>query len=304
VMGVLSVDNRLSGRAFGEADEALMLALADLAVIALDNARLYKEAEQRAEQALVYAQDLREVYKREKQQRQAMDRLRFSFLNVIGHELKTPVANIAQALEAVKDPRWGALNEKQHELMDALEKQSLYLGHLIEGLVDFAAFTAKQGALQQRLADLAPIIQQALQLALFKAQQKKVTVEGQVEDDLPPLFIDPGRVEEALNQLLDNAIKFNRQGGRVELRAVAAVGAVKVSVRDTGLGIPPAELDSIWGGFFQVGRKMEFGLEGLGLGLALTRYIVEAHGGTVEVESELEVGSTFTITLPVAEGAN
>ncbi len=300
-LGVLSVDNIQKDEPFTEVDETLLSALADYAAIAIDNARLYEDSRQRAEQALIYSSALSRSYKQERQQRLALDRLKSNFLNVIGHELKTPLTVVAQALEALSDPRRGMLNEEQGELLAIITTQAANLGSLIDGLVNFATFAAKQGALNLQRADLPPIIQNALQVAFFKAQRKNITIKTRMPDYLPPLLLDPPMMEEALHQLLDNAVKFNRQGGEIYL-GVARVGdTLRLSIKDTGRGISVDELESIWEGFVQTSYTMKRGLEGLGVGLALTRYIIEAHGGTIEVESQLGVGSHFCIILSLTE---
>ncbi len=300
-LGVLSVDNVQKNAPFTEVDETLLSALADYAAIAIDNARLYEDSRQRAEQALIYSSALSRAYKQEKQQSVALDRLKSSFLNVIGHELKTPLTVIAQALEALSDQRRGRLNEEQRQLLATIKTQAVNLGNLIDGLVNFATFAAKQGTLNLQKTDLTPIIQNAVQVALFKAQRKNITVKTRMPDRPSALLLDPPMIEEALHQLLDNAVKFNRQGGQVYLRLTRAGNTLRLSIKDTGRGIPSDELDGIWEGFIQKGDTMERGLEGLGVGLALTRYIVEAHGGTIEVESEVGVGSIFCVTLPLSE---
>lgn len=301
-LGVLSVDNIQKSAPFTEADETLLSALADYAAIAIENARLYEDSRQRAEQALVYSSALSRAYKQEKQQRLALDRLKSNFLNVIGHELKTPLTVIIQALEALSDQRRGTLNEEQCELLDTSKTQIANLGNLIDGLVNFATFAAKQGILNLQKADLTPIIQNTVAMALFKAQRKNITVKTKVPDDLPVLLLDPPMMEEALHQLLDNAVKFNCEGGEIYLRVARVGNTLRLSIKDTGRGIPADELDGIWEGFIQRSDTMKRGLEGLGVGLALTRYIVEAHGGTIEVESEVGVGSNFCIILYLTEG--
>ena len=214
VLGVLSVDNALKTQEFSDADEASLVALADYAAIALDNARLYDETRRRAQQALIYAHELNAAHKSEQHQRQALDRLRSNFLNAIGHELKTPLATILLSLEVLQDTRHGPLNPEQQELAHAVGEQARHLQRMIDGLVAFAAFNAKQGQLTLIEAPIVTVLDEARDLAVFKAKAKEIAVKERRPSRLPSLSIDAPRLMEAVGHLLDNAIKFSAPKAR------------------------------------------------------------------------------------------
>ena len=297
LIGVVEVINKKRGR-FSSADQRLLESLATFAAVAIENARLYAESNRQIQQATLYAHDLREAYVRERQQREALDRLRHSFLNVVGHELKTPLTVILQGLEALKNPQRGPLNAEQTEIVEMLDRQSSYLSRLIEGLINFATFSARQGTMQFREVAFDAVLDDALMLSRFKAERKKITLEDRRQKPLPTLSVDQERMSEAIAHLIDNAIKFSPQGSPVVVQTEADEEEVRVQVIDQGCGISPDQMDSIWDSFTQMNTSLERGLEGLGLGLAIARYIVEAHNGTITAESELGKGSTFTLRLP------
>jgi signal transduction histidine kinase len=298
LIGVVEVINKING-SFSVADQRLLESMAIFAAVAIENARLYEEARRQKQQVTQYARDLGAAYERERKQHEALDRLRHSFLNVVGHELKTPLTVILQGLEALKDARRGALSAEQAEIVEVLDYQSNYLSRLIDGLVTFARFTAHQQNIHFGLVPFDRILDDALTLTQFKAVRKRIVLEDRRQSPLPTLSIDQDRMAEAILHLIDNAIKFSPEGSRVAVEAFADVDSLVVRVIDPGSGIPANRLDSIWDGFVQMKASLERGLEGLGLGLAIARYIVEAHNGNISVESEPGKGSTFTIRLPI-----
>jgi K+-sensing histidine kinase KdpD len=299
VLGILSVDNAMKPRTFTDSDESLLISLADFAAIAIDNARLYEESQQRAEQSLVYARELDAAHKSEQQQREALDGLRSSFLNSVGHELRTPMTVILQTVEILQDTRVGPLNQDQTELIEAVFQHSRHLRRMIDGLVTFATFSAKQGQLKLVKAPLRAALDEAEELAIYAAKAKDITIHAKHPAKLPELNMDTDRLTEAIGHLLDNALKFSPSRSTINLESRVDEDLVHISVIDRGPGIPEAQLQTIWEGFQQMSSSQVRGLEGLGLGLAMTRCIVEAHGGYVTVQSTVSQGSVFTISLPL-----
>lgn len=326
LLGVLAVDNRTDGQTFSKMDEVLLAALAGYAAVAIENARLYaetdeqlkeaqmfgeasrailvenarlyKEAARRAAEATSYAKELEALRGQERQQRESLGRLRSTFLNAIGHELTTPITVMIQTVETLTDPRREALNQEQKEMVETLRQQALRLQRMVGTLVTFAGFAAKQDDIEFSLTPLDAVLDDALQLARFKVQRKEVELEDCRPEGLPNLMVDGKRLSEALVNILDNAIRLSPPRAPVILSGKVHPDQVEISVQDFGPGIPKEEQDHIWDAFVQINRSLERGLEGLGLGLAMARHIIEAHGGTVSVDSIPDHGSTFTITLP------
>lgn len=303
LIGVVEVINKRHGQ-FSIGDQRLLESLAAFAAVAIENARLYEEASQRAEQALLYARDLTTAYRQERQQREALDRLRYNFLNVIGHELKSPLAVILPGLEVLKDPRRGSLAPDQMRIVDALDQQARHLLQTINGLVNFATFYARQGTLQLKPVSPESVLDDALALSQFKAARKNIRLEERRRPPLPVLPLDSQRVAEAIAHLIDNAIKFSPEGSTVMVEAQGGDHGLEIRVIDRGCGIAANQVDAIWDSFSQLNTTPKRGLEGLGLGLAIARYVVEAHGGTISVESTPGKGSIFTIRLPAQTRAD
>jgi len=297
VIGVIEVLNREVGT-FDGADLRVLEAMARFAAVAIENARFLDEATRRAAEVTSYARDLESLRQQERQQRESLDRLRSTFLNAIGHELTTPITIMIQSVETLIDPRRGALSREQEEMAETLRQQALRLQRMIGTLITFAGFTAKQDDIKFYPTPLDAVLDDALQLARFKAQRKEVELEDCRPEWLPRLMLDGERLSEAMVNLLDNAIRFSPPRAPVILSGEVYPDRVEISVQDFGPGIPEEEQEHIWDGFVQINRSLQRGLEGLGLGLAMTRRIVEAHGGTVSVDSAPDMGSTFTITLP------
>jgi signal transduction histidine kinase len=296
-IGVVQVINKRHGQ-FSRADQRLLELLATFAAVAIENARLYEEAQRQTQQATLYAKDLSTAFQQERKRREALDQLRYSFLNVVGHELKTPLTVILQGLETLQNPQRGPMNAEQTEIVEMLERQSSYLDRLINGLVTFAAFSARQDTMRFRDVPFEVVLDDALMLCQFKAERKNIKLEDRRQETLPTLSLDKERISEAIAHLIDNAIKFSPQDNLVVVETEVENGRLSIRVIDRGCGIPDDQIDSIWDSFVQMSTSIERGLEGLGLGLATARYIIEAHNGDISVESQPGKGSTFTIRLP------
>ncbi len=297
VIGVIEVLNKAEGT-FDAADLRVLEAMARFAAVAIESARLYDEATHQATEATSYARDLESLRQQEQQQRESLDRLRSTFLNAIGHELATPISVMMQTIETLADFRRGGLSQEQREMVETLRQQAQRHQRMIGSLVTFARFTAKQDDIKFSLTPLDAVLDDAMQLARFKAQRKEIALEDCRPEGLPSLMVDGERLSEAVVNLLDNAIRLSPPRAPVILSGEVHKDQVKISVQDFGPGIPQEEQAHIWDAFVQINRSLERGLEGLGLGLTMTRYIVEAHGGTVSIDSTPDHSSTFTITLP------
>jgi two-component system sensor histidine kinase ResE len=250
------------------------------------------------QQALIYAQDLKQVIRQQRQTQAALDRLRVTFLGTVNHELRTPLALLFQTLEMLEDPRLGDLTEEQLDAVAVLRRQAQTLGRMIESLTGIAAFLSKQETVKPVMARLEVVFNDVLPLAEFKARSKNIMIETDISPNLPSFPLDVKQMEEALTQLLDNAIKFNRSGGKIMISVRLERPWIILIIRDTGLGIEAEQMELIWQTFEQGVDPLRRAQEGLGLGLALARYIISAHRGTIEVKTKLGSGSTFTIKLP------
>jgi signal transduction histidine kinase len=294
-IGLLALGPKVSGNRYFDADLALLGMLADQTAVALENARL-------VEDLISTNDDLGQAYAaldQANRQLQELDKLKSAFIGVITHELRTPFANIAFSLEVLE--RHGQkhlppeLGEQLGQLADGIKAART----MVDNLVTFATFLSKQGELRLAQMDFGQVTQDSLLPLKPLAESKGVTLHMEVPENLPQLSGDRERLGDAVYHLVHNAIKFTGAGGDVWVRCQAGDDTIRFEVQDTGRGVPAGKLDTLWDGFTQMADPLRRGVEGLGLGLALVKYVVNAHGGQVLAESQEGVGSTFGFQIPL-----
>jgi signal transduction histidine kinase len=280
VLGTLVVNRRTPGEFPGAVVE-LLRTLATQSALALQNARLFREIEDKSRQL--------EVASRHKSE----------FLASVSHELRTPLNAIIGFSEVLLERMFGELNDKQEEYLQDILGSGRHLLSLINDILDLAKIEAGRMELEATEFDLPQAIENALILVRERAARRGVAVGRAVDPRLGRFRGDERKIKQVLLNLLSNAVKFTPEGGRVEVRAEPVNGAVEVSVSDTGVGIAPEDQEAIFEEFRQVGSDHAKKHEGTGLGLSLTRKFVELHGGRIWVKSVPGHGATFTFTLPV-----
>jgi signal transduction histidine kinase len=229
-----------------------------------------------------------------------LDKLKAEFVSVASHELKTPINVIVGYLELLQENIYGELNPKQREICSTLAKQAQTLTRLVKRLLDISRFEAGGGKLERRQVDLDRFLHSFETSFQVLALQREINFRVVRNGDLPSHVLwDEDRINEVLGNLLSNAFKFTDRGGTVELIIEGTQNDVCISVHDTGVGIASEQLPHIFEKFFQASNQAYAAAKGTGLGLAIAREIVEAHAGTIKVESTLGMGTTFSITLPV-----
>lgn len=234
------------------------------------------------------------------------DRMKANFLSLVTHELRSPLNTINGYLDLVLEGIAGELNEQQQEFIQRARAGSEHLYALLEDLLLASRSDSGQLRLSCAPASLEEMVTNAVEELEMVARDGKVTVEIQLPDALPALFVDGVRFQQVVRNLLSNALRFTPAGGRVMIsaRVLPAQGDgeqehIEVRVRDTGIGIAPEYHERIFERFFQVPPPGGGRTSGQGLGLAIVKMIVELHGGRVHVESTPGEGSTFAFTLNV-----
>ncbi len=225
-----------------------------------------------------------------------IEELRRHMVTDVAHELRTPLANIRGYLEAMHD----GLVAPSPELIDSLHEEAVLLGRLVDDLQELALAEAGQLHLVRQPVKLAEIVQQAVNGFQPQAGAKGLTIRAELPPELPLVDVDPQRVGQVLRNLLDNAVAYTPEGGEIVVQARLAGVEAQVSVRDTGTGIAPEHLPYVFERFYRADSSRARATGGAGLGLAITKQLVEAHGGRVWVESEVGRGTTFTFSLPTA----
>ena len=229
---------------------------------------------------------------------EAANRIKDEFLATLSHELRTPLTSILGWANLLRE---GQLKPAQGaQALEAIERNALNQKQLIDDLLDVSRIITGKLRLDVRPVDVAAALQDAVAGIRPAADAKEIQLVCLCEPELSPVAGDPSRLQQALWNLLFNAVKFTPARGRIEVRAERAGAHVRISVTDTGKGVAPEFLPYVFDRFRQAdgGTTRRFG--GLGLGLAIVRHLVEAHGGTVHADSPGEgLGATFSLTLPL-----
>jgi len=221
----------------------------------------------------------------------------------ISHELRTPVQEIRGVHDLLAEGAYGPLTDEQRAALAIGAGATTSLAHLIEDLIAFASMARGELAINCAPTPLPALVERALSDSRVKAAQHGVRLLAAVPAALPPAHADARHLTWVLMQLLDNAIKFTPAGGEVLVRAAPAAGGLRLAVQDTGIGIAPDQLDAVFTPFHQIDNSATRQYGGTGLGLAMVRRIVAAHGSAVEIETAPGAGSTFAFTLPAAAPA-
>jgi signal transduction histidine kinase len=230
-----------------------------------------------------------------------LDEMKSGMLSVVSHELKTPLTSIRMATHLLLEEKVGSLSVKQQELLIAAREDADRLYQIIENLLDMGRIESGRALIEMRRTRPEALITQALDEASGGFRDNGLTLESEVADDVTDVMADPERISHVFSNLLNNALAHTPAGGRVTVTAEADGAMVRLNVQDTGEGIPPEHLPRIFERFYRVpGRSTS---TGAGLGLAIAKDIVEAHGGTISVESRVGQGSRFSFTLPSAAAA-
>jgi signal transduction histidine kinase len=279
-IGVLNVGWRKPG-AVAPKLVSLLQTFADQAVIAVENVRLFNEIQDKSRQL--------EIANKHKSE----------FLANMSHELRTPLNAIIGFSEVMLNGMAGPMSGEQKEFAGDIRDSGKHLLTLINDILDLSKIEAGRMELDVAPFDLPMAMQNAMTLVQGRAERSGIRLETRIASGVTEYQGDERKFKQIVINLLSNAVKFTPEGGKVTLAAARVNGAYSISVKDTGIGIAPGDQEKIFEEFKQVGSDYARKAEGTGLGLTLTRKLVELHGGTIIVESAPGSGSTFTFTLPI-----
>lgn len=319
LVGLIALGPKESGEMYTQEELAWLKTLADQTAVALQNARLFDQVETmsvrvmrlnadlentnrelaRTNEELADANiDLERAYNR----LQELDKLKSDFIGVISHELRSPFVAAGFSVQLLARYAEKQMFDELPQQLAQLDKELVDGRQMIDRVISFASLLSKQGELKREKTDLGNLIRTTIAPLETMAHSRSIVIAVYVADDLPLLWVDKERLSEAIYHIVHNAVKFNRQEGSVSVSCRSQDGNVHFEVEDTGRGIPAEQLPTIWDAFTQSADSVSRGVEGLGLGLPLIKFVVEAHGGTVWVSSQVDQGSTFGFKLPIVSG--
>jgi signal transduction histidine kinase/ActR/RegA family two-component response regulator len=279
IVGALIVRRKKTG-SFSEETVELLETFASQSALALLNARLFRELEQRSAELEVAS-----THKSE-------------FLASMSHELRTPLNAVLGFSEVLLEQMFGEINERQEEYLRDIHGSGKHLLELLNEILDLSKVEAGQMQLEYTTFELAPVLDHAAAMLRERAGLKAVDIVVEADDDVGAVEADELRLKQVVINLLTNAVKFTGDAGSIVMRATRSGSeVVTITVSDTGIGVPPEDRERIFESFQQGGRGASRE-EGTGLGLTLSRRIVELLGGRMWLESEVGVGSTFGFSLP------
>jgi signal transduction histidine kinase len=241
--------------------------------------------------------------------------LKSHFVSNITHELKTPLAAIRLYTETLQQRRVED-TEQEKKFLGVINKESVRLTHLINNILDFSRIEQGQKRYRFESAAVGDVVRDVVDSYAYQLRAKGFELQVEIEPELPPVWLDRDALSQAVLNLLDNAVKYSRSTKEVHLAVRSGNGAsaggkaqssdshawVDIVVQDRGVGIPASEQSKVFDAFYRVEKGLEHDVKGSGLGLAVVKHVVEAHGGRVQLESGIGSGTTFTIRLPVGTG--
>ncbi|HZB44085.1 MAG TPA: ATP-binding protein [Pyrinomonadaceae bacterium] len=247
------------------------------------------------------AESNRELNEANEKLRELSD-MKEEFLALTTHDLRSPLTVISGVINFFTSGRLGDMTPEQKNMVAMMERNTQSLIELVNDLLDASKLESGTLRLEVAPVELGPLVAELRETMLPMAREKEIALEEHVAADLPAVSADRAKLRRVLVNLLSNAVKFTPKGGRIEVDAARdGKRAVRVSVTDTGVGIPPEDLARLFDKFEQARSRATRSEKGTGLGLYITRQLVELHGGHINVESEVGRGSTFSFTIPTAE---
>jgi signal transduction histidine kinase/DNA-binding response OmpR family regulator len=233
---------------------------------------------------------------------QQLDRMKSDLLANVSHELRTPLTSIKGYTEYILEGKLGEITQKQEKGLMVVQRNLDRLSKLINALLDYSLMDAEKMVLNVKPFHLKLLAQQIAMNLKSELEKRSIDFRVEIAEDLPMVLADKEKIYQVLENLTINAIKFTETHGRITLCAVPFLEdekpCVQISISDTGVGIPAHALPHIFDRFYQVDATSKRKYGGMGLGLAIARSIVEAHKGTIMVDSKIGSGTTFTVTLP------
>jgi signal transduction histidine kinase/HAMP domain-containing protein len=293
VIGALVVGRKMPGQ-FSRETVALLQTFATQSVLAIQNARLFQDIKEQRHQLEFANERLKDL-----------DKLKSAFLSNVSHELRTPLAAVKSLIVNMLDGVTGTLNDKQVRYVTGIKESTERLTRLINDLLDLSVIEKGRTELKPAHFSLNELLDEVADDLRPTAEEKLIRLEGPPANEAVTVWADRDKIAQVLTNLIGNAVKFTSSQSKVNI-SVHKNGAAwaEVSVADTGPGIAPDEANKIFDEFYQIRQSGEKKSKGVGLGLAISKKLVEMHGGKIRVESVVGEGSIFSFTVPLGHHAS
>jgi len=310
VRGALTVD-RNQESSLTQDDLDLMMTLAGQVAIALDNTDAYRMIETlnvglelKVQERTTSLEEVNRELGAANTQLRELNHLKSAFVSIVSHELRTPMTSIKGYVENMLEGLTGELGEKQRYYLTRVKHNTERLTRMIGDLLDLSRIEAGRVELKLAPVPMLDLVADVVESFQTIAREKSLTVQASSQNSLPKIEGDRDKLHQVLTNLIQNAVKFTPKGGKVWLETrVRDDGLVECCVADTGCGIPLDEIDKVFDKFFR-GESVPADARGAGLGLAITKTLVELHGGRIWVESTPGEGSRFFFTLPIGPSSH
>ena len=285
VIGTLTIDSD-QPNAFTESDQQLMIIAAAQVSVAIENVRLFAESEARTQELAAAYEELKES-----------DRLKDELVQNVSHELRTPLTFVKGYIDLLMDGEEGLLTEEQQEFLQIVSDKTDDITRIIDDIITLQRINASN--LQLETVPMTDILATTVASHRLVADKKGLKIRTKfVEDKNTFVSIDRGRINQVLDNLIGNAMKFSPDGGEITIAMSQMDYAVCVSISDQGIGMPREQHERIFERFYQIDGSARRRFGGTGIGLAIVKRIIDAHNGQIWVESEIDEGSSFFFTLP------
>ncbi|MCM8795734.1 MAG: HAMP domain-containing histidine kinase [Candidatus Omnitrophica bacterium] len=299
--GFLFVGTERTDTLLTEGDEELITILSNQLGQALENARLFektwnaqqdleKKVEERTHELTLALEEVKKISKR-----------KTDFISSVSHELRTPLTSIKGYASILLAEKLGPLQPEIRERLEKINRHSDELVHMVNDLLDISRIESGKVAMKQEDQNLKKIVQDVLDLLSVQLKEKNIELSVDIPPDAYAVFVDLNQIVRVFINLIGNAIKFTPYQGKISILAHKIERRVQVDITDTGCGIPKEAQELIFEEFYRVDNPVNQQVKGAGLGLALVKHIIEAHGGKIWVKSSPGMGATFSFTLPRTE---
>ncbi len=229
----------------------------------------------------------------------AMDKLRSDFLSMVSHELKAPLSSLLMQISVIHDGLAGDLTSKQTELLAKAKDKTKGMITLVNDLLDYRRIEEGKSVQKIESLDCGLILKRTVELMRPSAKDKDITITTDIADDLPSFSGDRGGMEAIFVNIISNAIKYTPKGGDIAISLNQAGRDIRFKVVDSGIGIPPEDVERVFEKFYRIKTEQTRSISGSGLGLSIVKGIVDAHSGSIHVQSAVGKGTTFIVSLPV-----